>query len=65
MKKYFEHRCRTIERCMSEGPFRDQVTQLHNEMLEQIPCQCLDYCEKADPYSTTPDGYCRESAPQH
>ena len=25
-------------------------------------CQCLDYCERKDPHSKTPDGECQEKS---
>lgn len=32
----FEQRCRLIERCIPECPFKEQVIALHNEMLEAL-----------------------------
>ena len=36
MRDDLEHMCRTIEQCMPASPYREQVVQLHNLLLENI-----------------------------
>jgi hypothetical protein len=32
----FEEKCRVVEQCIPESPFRDQVKKLHDDMLDTI-----------------------------
>ena len=32
----FEQRCRVSEKCLPEAPYREMLTELHNQMLEAL-----------------------------
>jgi hypothetical protein len=51
MKKTFAERCKTMEQCLPEAPYREKVEALHSEMLGELEAlraenECLKYREK-------------------
>lgn len=32
----FREKCRIVEKCLPESPFKDQIVKLHDEMLDYI-----------------------------
>lgn len=44
----FRDKCKLVEQCIPDSPFKEQIVKLHNEMLALLPkCTC-DKCGTTD-----------------
>lgn len=46
----FSDKCKTIEKCLPESPFRDQVVKLHTEMMLEITCLKIQVRDRGNSY---------------
>lgn len=46
----FKEKCQTVEKCLPESPFREQVTKLHSEMLLEISCLKVQVMDRGNSY---------------
>lgn len=46
----FREKCTTVEKCMPESPFRDQIAKLHGEMLLEISCLKVQVKDRGNSY---------------